>query len=239
MENREKQITKQMRLGILLGMCLLFPVLLLVGECFGFYVRVRSWGVHSVMFTLIYTLLCLRVLRDDTRSGTGSVLSCLLVPASVVHAAVWTVGFARVWLAALLSLLWVVLSMILMIRNVKPLGAKLAVMVTSVILLLPVLFIMVLLPFVSSIGYRAVMRSVTSPDRNYRAEIIDVNEGALGGDTIVEVYDSRKQFDGILFLFQKEPQVVYHGDWGKFETMKLEWESEQVLKINGRPYEVD
>ena len=41
------------------------------------------------------------------------------------------------------------------------------------------------------------------------------------------------------FLFQKEPQVVYHGDWGKFETMRLEWESEQVLKINGRPYEVD
>ena len=52
MENREKQITKQQYLGILLGMCLLFPVLLLLGECLDFYVRVRSWLVQSVIFTL-------------------------------------------------------------------------------------------------------------------------------------------------------------------------------------------
>ena len=239
MENREKRIKKEWYLGILLGMCLLFPVLLLMGECFGFSVRVRSWIVHSVMFTLIFLLLCLRVMRDDTRSGTGSVLSCLMVPASVVHAAVWSVGFARVWVAALLSLLWVLFSVIVMIRNVKPLGAKLAAVVPSIILLLPLLFFMVLLPFASTIGYRAVMRSATSPERNYRAEIIDVNEGALGGATIVEVYDLRKQFDGILFLFQKEPQVVYYGDWGNFETMKLKWESEQVLLINGHPNKVE
>ena len=237
MENREKRIKKEWYLGILLGMCLLFPVLLLMGECFGFYVRVRSWGVHSVMFTLIFILLCLRVLRDDTRSGTGSVLSCLLVPASVVHAAVWMVGFARVWLAALLSLVWVVFSAIIMIKNVRSLGAKIAVYLPSALILLPTMLFMLFLPF--AWGYRMAVRTITSPERNYRAEVIDVNEGALGGATIVEVYDLRKQFDGVIFLFQKEPQVVYHGDWGEFETMKLEWESEQVLLINGHPNKVE
>ena len=233
MENREKQITKQLYLGILLGMCLLFPVLLLLGECFGFYVRVRSWGVHSVMFTLIYTLLCLRVLREDSKSKEGSILSCLLFPASALHAAVWTVGFARFWLAALLSLVWVVFSAIIMIKNVRSLGAKIAVYLPSVLILLPTMLFMLFLPF--AWGYRMAVRTIISPERNYRAEVIDVNEGALGGATIVEVYDLRKQFDGIIFLFQKEPQVVYHGDWGEFETMKLEWESEQVLLINGHP----
>ena len=237
MENREKQITKQLYLGILLGMCLLFPVLLLLGECFGFYVRVRSWGTHSVIFTLIYTLLCLRVLREDSKSKVGSILSCLLFPASALHAAVWTVGFARFWLAALLSLVWVVFSAIIMIKNVRSLGAKIAVYLPSALILLPTMLFMLFLPF--ALGYRMAVRTITSPERNYRAEVIDVNEGALGGATIVEVYDLRKQFDGVIFLFQKEPQVVYYGDWGEFETMKLEWESEQVLLINGHPNKVE
>ena len=237
MENREKRIKKEWYLGILLGMCLLFPVLLLAGECFGFYVRVRSWLVHSVIFTLIFLLLCLRVLREDSKSGAGSVLSCLLFPASALHAAVWTVGFARFWLAALLSLVWVVFSAIIMIKNVRPLGAKIAVYLPSVLILLPTMLFMLFLPF--AWGYRMAVRTITSPERNYRAEVIDVNEGALGGATIVEVYDLRKQFDGIIFLFQKEPQVVYHGDWGDFKTMTLQWESEQVLLINGAPQKVE
>ncbi len=236
MENREKQISKAWYLGILLGMCLLFPVLLLLGECFGFSVRVRSWGVHSVVFTLIFSLFSLRVLGSDAKSRTGGVMSCLLFPASVVHAAVWAVGFARFWLAALLSLVWVGFSAVILLKNVKSLGAKLAALLPSTLILLPTLFFMLFLPF--AWGYRMAMRTVTSPERNYRAEVIDVNEGALGGDTIVEVYDLRKQFDGIVFFFQKEPQVVYHGDWGEFENMKLEWESEQILLINGKPNKV-
>lgn len=223
---------------LLWGMCLLFPVLLLLGECFGFYVRVRSWGVHSILFTILFSVLSLRALRDDARSRAGSALSCLLLPASVVHAAVWTVGFARLWLAALLSLVWVGFSVVLLLKNGKSLGAKLSVLLPSGLLLLPILFCMLILPFVDTIGYRAAVRTVMSPDRNYRAEIIDIDQGALGGDTLVEVHDLRKQFDGVVFFFQKEPQLVYQGDWGEFKTMKLEWESEQVLRINGHPHEI-
>lgn len=224
-------------LGILLTMCLAYPLLLLLGECFGFYVLVRSWGVHGVVFTLIFSLISLRVLGMEGKSRTTCVLACLLLPASTLHAMVWTVGFARFWLAALLSLVWVALSAIIMIKNVRTLGAKLAASLPSVLILLPTLLFMLFLPF--AWGHRTTMRTITSPDRNYRAEVINVDEGALGGATIVEVYDLRKQFDGIVFLFQKKPQIVYDGDWGKFKTMKLEWESEQVLMINGVSYEID
>ena len=237
MEKREKQLTKEMRLGILLGMCLVFPVLLLAGEIFDFYVRVCSWYVHGVVFTLIFTKIALGVLKSDSKTATGSVLACLLFPASVIHASTWTVGFARVWLAALLSLVWVVLSLCIMVKNVRSLGAKLGVLVPSVLILLPTMLFMLFLPF--TLGYRMTVRTVISPEKTYRAEVIEVNEGALGGDTIVEVYNIHKEFDGMVFLFQKEPQEIYRGNWGLFETMKLEWESEQILKINGRAYEVD
>lgn len=237
MESREKYMKKHLYLRILLAMSLVFPLLLLLGECFGFEVIVRSWGMHGVVFTALFVFLSIRALRMEEESRTGSVLACFLFPASAIHALVWTVGFARFWLAAVLSLVWVILSVIIMVKNVRPLWVKLIASLPSVVILLPTLLAMLLLPF--TWGYRGTVQTLTSPDRNYRAEVIDVNEGALGGATIVEVYDLRKQFDGIVFLLQKEPQIVYHGDWGKFKTMKLEWESEQVLLINGRSYEVE
>lgn len=217
----------------MLLLCLLFPLLLLAGECFGFTVTVRNWGMHGVVFTLLFSFVGLRALECEEETRTGSVLACFLFPASAIHALVWTMGFARFWLAAVLSLVWVILSVIIMVKNVRPLWVKLIASLPSVVILLPTLLAMLFLSF--TWGYRGTVQTLTSPDRNYRAEVIDVNEGALGGATIVEVYDLRKQFDGIVFLFQKEPQIVYDGDWGKFKTMRVEWESEQVLMINGHP----
>ena len=229
----EKDIKKTAYLWVLLSMCLLYPLLLLAGECFDFFVRVRSWGVHGVLFTLLFSLVSLRVLRMEGKSRAESILSCLLLPASALHAAVWTVGFARFWLAAFLSLVWVGFSTVIMAKNVGALGAKVAAVLPSVLIMLPTLLVMLFL--LIPLGHRTVVQTVTSPEGNYRAEVIDVNEGALGGATLVEVYDLGKQVDGIVFHFQKEPQTVYDGDWGKFKTMRIKWESEQVLLINGHP----
>ena len=237
MENREESIRKNRYLGILLGMCLLFPALLLLGECFGFRVIVRAWGVHGVVFTLLFSVVSIRVLHSEAKSQTGSILACLLFPASTLHTLTWTIGRERFWLAAFLSLVWIAFSVVIMIRNVKSLGAKFAASMPSALILLPTFLVMLFLPFV--LGYRTAVQTVTSVDRNYRADVVEVNEGALGGDTIVEVCDLRKQFDSMVFLFQKKPQIVYWGDWGEFQTMKLEWKSEQVLLINGVPHEIN
>ena len=80
-----------------------------------------------------------------------------------------------------------------------------------------------------------MVQTLPSPNGTYYAEVIDSDQGALGGDTLVEVYDTRKQLDLFLITVQKNPQLVYFGDWGDFKTMTLQWESEQVLLINGKP----
>lgn len=221
-------------LGGLLAMCLVHPLLLLLGACFGFEVIVRSWGIHGVVFTALFVFLSIRALRREEEAQTGSILAALLFPASAVHAFVWTIGKGRSWLAALLSLVWVGFSAALMMKNTKSFGAKIAAYFLSILILLPTFAGVLMLPF--ALGHHTVMQTITSPERTHRAEAIDSDQGALGGDTIVEVYDLRKQWDAIIFLFQKEPQEIYWGDWGEFKTMKLEWQSEQVLLINGKPY---
>ena len=224
-------------LGGLLSMCLVYPLLLLLGACFNFEVIVRNWGMHGVVFTAAFILLSAHVLRCETVSSAGSVLAVFLLPASVLHAFFWTWGVGRFWLAALLSLLWVGFAAALMMKHAKSFGGKNVAYVLSLLLLLPTLAGVLLLPF--TFGSNTVTQTVISPEGGYRAEVLDSDQGALGGDTIVRVYDTQKQWDTIVFLVRKKPQVVYWGDWGEFETMKLQWESEQILLINGRAYEVE
>lgn len=229
--------SKRVYLGLALALCLVYPLLLLLGECFGYEVIVRSWGMHGLLFTALFVFVSTRALRSEEKSRAASILAAFLLPASAIHAFTWTIGRERFWLAALLSLVWVGFSIALMVQNTKAFAPKLIASILSVFLMLPTLAGVLLLPF--TFGYRATVQTVTSPERNYRAEIVDVNQGALGGDTIVEVYDLRKQWDTVVFLVRKVPQEAYFGDWGEFQTMKIQWESEQILRINGRPYEVD
>lgn len=108
----------------------------------------------------------------------------------------------------------------------------------SMVILIPVFLLCLLLTFFT-IGQLRVVQSVPSPDGTYYAEVIDDDQGALGGNTLVEVYDTRKKIDLFFLSVQKNPQRVYFGRWGMFKNMKLEWESEQVLLINGVPHEIN
>lgn len=85
------------------------------------------------------------------------------------------------------------------------------------------------------ISETTVVRAVTSPDGTQIAEIVDIDEGALGGSTIVEV---RKNVDVDLKFVQIRgvPECVYNGDWGEFEDMTLEWIDEHTLCINDSEY---
>lgn len=232
-----KKCNNVLRLCLLLGMCLLFPLLLLLGRCFDFQVIVRNWGLHGVVSTAVFVFLSLPVLRCEPVGTTEGFLPALLFPAATVHAFFWVWGVGRFWLSGLLSLVWVGFGAVVTMKYAKPMGAKIVAYILSVLLLLPTLLGCLLLPF--SIGQNTVTQTLISPEGRYRAEVIDSDQGALGGDTIVQVVDLQKQWDLLVFLIRKNPQRVFWGDWGEFMTMKLDWESEQVLRINGHPNKVE
>ena len=78
-----------------------------------------------------------------------------------------------------------------------------------------------------------VVRTVPSPQNTHVAEVIDSNQGALGGDTLVEV---RKNVSAnvLFFTVKSHPVRVYEGEWGEFETMEIVWEDEYTLSVNGK-----
>ena len=87
-------------------------------------------------------------------------------------------------------------------------------------------------------GENTVVKAVDSPSGAYYARVVDADQGALGGNTLVYVYDSRK-LDAGLFDITKRPTRVYLGEWGAFKNMDIYWESDECLIINSRRYPLD
>ncbi len=81
------------------------------------------------------------------------------------------------------------------------------------------------------------MKTLYSPDNMYYAQVIDSNQGALGGDTHVNVYENR-EIDAGFFKIRKKPQMVFFGDWGAYEKMQIYWKNESCLVINSRKYDI-
>lgn len=92
--------------------------------------------------------------------------------------------------------------------------------------------------FATAMGQTTVVRELDSPGGRYCAQLIDVDAGATGGDTLVKLRDNDKTLPIGIGSFLRE-YTVYSGEWGEFQDMELSWQDEDTLLINGSPYEVD
>ena len=226
-------------LSVLLVMLICYPVLVISGWAKGFSVTVKYPVLTFVILTLLFAALSLYLLltKEKTVNMATSVLSGLLVPMSTVWllTSVWE---NRSFLILLLAVVWIGFSYALMFVYGKESFLK---GVVTGLTSLALAILLLVLGFISlfSFGRITVIQTLYSPQGTYYAELIDDDQGALGGNTLVEVYDTRKKVDLGFLTVQKKPQQVFIGRWGLFETMKLEWESEQILRINGKRYEVE
>ena len=83
-----------------------------------------------------------------------------------------------------------------------------------------------------------MVKTVESPAGAYCAQVIDSDQGAMGGNTHVEVTE-KSRLDLILFRIEKEPERVYSGEYGEYETMEIYWKDDACLVINGVEYEME
>ena len=106
------------------------------------------------------------------------------------------------------------------------------------VLSVPFLIISLTVAAFGNIGINTVIDRIHSPDETYYAEIVDSDQGALGGDTIVYVYKSRK-LNLFVMTISKTPKRVYLGEWKEYETMQIEWKSESCLLIDSEEYSIE
>ena len=102
-----------------------------------------------------------------------------------------------------------------------------------------VALLLLLLPFVlfvlslRGLSQNTVVQTLDSPNGTYFAQVIDSDQGAMGGATIVEVYQSNS------FLGRhKKVDRVYTGRYGEYKTMEIYWKDDTCLVINGTEYPI-
>ncbi len=82
--------------------------------------------------------------------------------------------------------------------------------------------------------YDSIITEIDSPDHKYTAIVISSDQGALGGDTLVNIEFNSKKRNSLLAEIKKDPKTIYSGDWGEHETLDIQWLGENILSINGK-----
>ncbi len=82
-----------------------------------------------------------------------------------------------------------------------------------------------------------VVKSELSPNGVFLAEVMYSDQGALGGDTYVNITQQNRDIDFGIGALRKVPREIYVGKVYA-EAMPLRWEGDEVLFINGARYEI-
>ena len=222
---------------LLFALTILYPLGALLASCLGYKFTLFSIPTFSLilaslsMVVFLFDLIC--------KPSYGKFLQILLAifpPLTLIHAALCILNCTefRVAIGAVLS---VGCGCYLAIRHGKPVPLKLVFFSLAMPLALPIGFLTLMGFLFGDIGHNTVVKTLPSPSGTYYAQVVDNDQGAMGGRTDVVVYE-KFVLNLLLFQVEKKPQTVYTGHWGEFETMQIHWRSDSCLVIDGREYPV-
>lgn len=226
----------QILTDVLFADVITFPLLLAVSRVLGYRVLIRGGGSGWAAATTVIIVVCAVLLlrspsRELGRLHTGLLLAAL--PLSMVNALFFVIK-AKSGVFALLLALWFVLLAVLAAAFTKSRGWKIAAYAVSgllALLLALFLFISFFSPAVE------VAASAVSPDGAFCAEVITTDQGALGGNTILEVYRVSESFDIGSFCFRKDTKRIIQDDWNA--GTDVQWVGNHTIEFNGARYSLE
>lgn len=234
-----------MKKAVWIMSCLLFflvtvlPVGIIVCACFGYAFELGNYLIFAVVTALLAAatvLLSIGAKGGIENKGAG-VLFAWLTPISLVNAVFYIVVCHDVWIA-LCMLVCFLCCFCLTGIHCKPLSLKVSFLLLSALLVIPVGFFAFLMLFFGNIGQDTVVQSLQSPDGAYYAEVVSHDEGALGGSTVVNVYENKRFDIGILKIYKK-PKLVYYGDWYEWKNMEIYWRDNGHLVVQSVAYPIE
>lgn len=213
----------------------ILPLFSIIGWIAGYHFVLRSYPVCSIILAATSLTASVFLFVSKLKSSKiGTVFSALLLPMSAVNG-IDSLAHSDAKLTVIFTLIGCGCAAAVFFKFAGPLALKIISGILSVLLLLLLMFLSVLRNFSSN----TVVRSVSSPQNTYVAEVIDNDQGALGGNTLVDVKDNGKTIDLFVGRFSKPPVRVYTGKWGEFTNMQITWKNESVLVIDGKEYRIN
>ncbi len=219
----------------LLALLSLEPVATLVLAGFGYKLRLSIYPVYSIIIAAVAIAALVFAFALDGKIGSPCSVATAVLPF------VATVGGVFIILRSDSSLCTVCMTASFLACFIITAKACDFEAVKIAALVLAVAFAVLAIGFclladVFSFGANTVVNSVASPDGKYIAEVIDSDQGALGGDTFIEVKGNC--IDLGFATLHKYPERIWEGDWGDWEGMEISWKDNQTLIINSEEYKI-
>lgn len=225
--------------------CLFFGInaLLLFGNitcsCIGYSFELANTSAYAIFIVLLSVLSSvLSIISGKTARKSIYFLLIFNVPLSIVNVFVYLFECTSS-LVYVCTLVTAAHALFLAVWHGRNLVFQIITSVSLSLVLLAVCYLGFFCLLFGNIGCTTVMQTIESPSATYRAEVLDIDQGALGGDTAVQVYENNKHYELFLFTISKKPQRVYIGNWGEFKSMRIRWEDEHCLMINSRKYHIE
>lgn len=217
---------------------LFLPVCTAVCNCFGYRFSMFNYTVCAVVFAaLSVACVIFSFINKEKISKKSSTAMLGVLPfISLIN---WIIYLYKSPDKAFITVclpICFVCTIIIAIKYIKPTILKIASVVIPSLALFPIIFIsfLLLLP----VAKNTVVKTISSPEGNYYAEVTDSDQGALGGDTLVHIHETKK-LDFLIFNITKAPNRIYTGDWKEHETMRIYWKNEHSLMINENEYTIE
>ena len=175
---------------LLFFLLILLPLGTILCSCLGYTFKLGSY----LAFAVITALLAVTAAVIADAGKVSSVLFALAAPLSLVNAVFYIFECgrnSRIWII-LCMLICIVCGCILTVKHGKPLALKIIALILSAFMILPVSFIGFAMLIFGNMGEVTVVRSIESPGGTYYAEVVDDDQGALGGNTLVDVYQNKE-----------------------------------------------
>ena len=210
---------------------LLFPAILLLTKLFSFSLKVKNGLIFAMMTTAVYVLISILLIINKDK-GVGKAQSVLLSVTLLLNQinALFFLFTAENMLSKLLIASWLVMTVILAAVFVKSAVLQITFCSLSGILAMPICLLILL----SGFGANTVLAHEISPGNTYCAEVIDNDQGALGGATILNVYKDDESFSIGSFDFRQNEKKIYSGRWGEYQS--LYWRDNDHLTMNDAIY---
>lgn len=220
--------------SILVILYAIIPILKIVAIIFKYDFTLTSYALSLLVLTVItIAVLIGLVITKITLSKTQSNLTALLLPLSVINSILITSQDDWV-VTPYLAFLCIVTTAILTAKFIYIKYLKTICIVITSILTILLLCAAFFASIISGLSVDKIIKTVPSPQNTYIANVIQNGQGAMGGNTYVEVSNNKKVINLLFCKFSKKPSRVYEGELSEIDSITISWENDNTLIIDGK-----
>ena len=194
------------------------------------WLSICAFGVPAVALTVLLVIWC-----KKAQVFAAELLAMLLPFVSETALLVLAVGQdSCMWIVGVIFCVCAVVAANCCVKRVW-MG------VVSFLLTLPLLLCagLVGLSLLFPMSEETVLQTTVSPDGAYVAQLIDNDQGALGGATVITLRRTEGEIDLLFFALEHKPETVYCGNWGEGFGKTLAWKDGDTLTLGGTPIEIN